>query len=158
MLSISYKNNPNSPGHKNIFVSVPQLNIYKSADSYYFVLDNQYRPNVESLAKGIEGLCLLLKNWITWITTVKKGESLFLPFDFSDEYLGGLCLTITQEEMIILTIGFTTEATGWSVSPTSSQKIENIPFIITSEELICTPKELIDSINISIDEIRKIIE
>lgn len=123
MLSILYKENFDFPGHKDIIVSIPEINIDKLCDLYYFVIDNEYKPADESHRKGIESLCILLENWITWLNDLTFGEAVFLPFDLSDEYLGGFYVTLSQNNTLVVFYCYSREMMGHSISPTSAEKI-----------------------------------
>ncbi len=90
-------------GHDDIFLKIDNLPTYtKTGDSYY-LLDFLEISDEELKNNGIEnGQVLnyatikLIEYWNSIIGKAEKGTEIFLPFDFQDEYVGGLLITETK--------------------------------------------------------------
>ena len=90
-------------GHDDIFLKIDNLPTYtKTGDSYY-LLDFLEISDEELKNNGIEnGQVLnyatikLIEYWNSIIGKAENGTEIFLPFDFQDEYVGGLLITETK--------------------------------------------------------------
>jgi hypothetical protein len=58
-------------------------------DLYHLFKDDSLLKGDYQHNKGILNFLLLLENWTKRLASANDGQSVFLPFDFSDEYLGG---------------------------------------------------------------------
>ena len=65
----------------------------RHVDSYYFALDPavQDRPQDQRIRTSLERL---LDQWLTALQHATPGQSVFLPFEFADEYTGWLRVTV----------------------------------------------------------------
>ncbi len=91
-------------GHADLFLKIDSFPTYsKTGDSYYLldfleITDDNLKEN-----KIQDGQVLnfatteLINYWNTRIGKTEKGKTTFLPFDFQDEYIGGLMLTPTSQ-------------------------------------------------------------
>jgi len=87
------------------------------ADSYYLAIDPAMLPKQESPNKSRLVLSLLLEKWQEAIQQAKQLQSVFLPYDFSDEYTG--CLSCKVDgELIEIIPGFSNRE-GWNVGPSN---------------------------------------
>lgn len=104
-------------GHKDLSLIFNELDIVKVADSYYFAIDNQVLPQSESKDKVILILKNLIDGWMKRVLALTVNEITFLPFDFSDQYLG--CLMVKQINSVEISVcyGITTSVSGWEISP-----------------------------------------
>lgn len=89
-MKIEFIPNNNQVSHKDIHIKIPELDINKFVDSYYFAIDIRTLPNEETDEKVIIILNNLLREWIDNIDQLQEGDSAFLPYDFSDQYIGGI--------------------------------------------------------------------
>jgi hypothetical protein len=87
---ITYTENLLSPFHRDIHISLPELNIENYVDSYYFALDSGILPEEENDEKVKIVLRNLLTDWLLALDDLNDGYITHLPFDFSDEYVGAL--------------------------------------------------------------------
>eukprot|EP01133_Synstelium_polycarpum_P016563 gene16563-19681_t len=86
-------------GHDDLFLRIGTEPAYlKTADSYY-LFDFLEISDEEIKSKNLKGqqllsfgLIRLLDYWTSRITSIEPGQCTFLPFDFSDEYIGGLLI------------------------------------------------------------------
>ena len=84
-------------------------------DSYYLGLDPTISPDDESPDKVRHVLSCLLEQWLACIETTIDGESIFLPYDFSDESTCWLRCDF-HEGMVTLQPGWS-DKEGWSLKP-----------------------------------------
>jgi hypothetical protein len=90
-------------GHHDLFLKIDAIPEYSgTADSYYLfdfleVSDSDFEKlNLKKGERIKYGTIELLKYWIERIRKIEKGQQTFIPFDFSDEYVGGLLLEKTK--------------------------------------------------------------
>ena len=82
-------------------------------DSYYFALDPA--TSGEDSAKVRAILRRLLKQWVEYLRSARRGSTFYLPFDISDQCIG--CLRcVCQEDSVVVTRGWSTTE-GWTVPP-----------------------------------------
>jgi hypothetical protein len=112
----------NGRAHDDLVLALPGYT--RTADSYYLALDSKLRPGDESPDKRRAVLVSLLQSWLTALDQLSSGDSVCLPYDFSDEYIGVLVCTPTGEQIQIMP-GFLSSS-GWSVSPSDPK--ECFPF------------------------------
>jgi hypothetical protein len=90
-------------GHDDIFLKIDNLPTYtKIGDSYYLldfleISDEELKDNhIEDGHALNYATTKLIDYWNYRIGKAKKGTEIFLPFDFQDEYVGGLLLMETS--------------------------------------------------------------
>lgn len=103
----------------------------RAGESYYLGL----QPNSEYHEfRPAEGTRQLVAEWIRYISDMKDGEQLFLPFDFSDEYTRWITMRREGRDVIIVFGWATVE--GWSISPRDlSQYAHGLPGFMPDEPL-----------------------
>lgn len=91
-------------GHDDIFLKIDNLPTYtKTGDSYYLldyleISDEELKDNnVEDGQVLNYAASKLIDYWNNRIGKAEKGKDVFLPFDFQDEYVGGLLLIETSQ-------------------------------------------------------------
>ena len=95
------------------------------ADLYRFWLDNSFMPSDTLYTKGVLNFIFLLENWKKRTLGASDGEHVFLPFDFSDQYVAGFYVLGSSSETIKVSYILAGEMSGWTHSPT--QIYEMIP-------------------------------
>ena len=85
-------------------------------DSYYLWSDPIYPDDFPR--KDLCVLKLLVSQWYSLILQTKDGESVLLPFDFSDEYTGCFKVMCALDEVIISIVA-TNDPNGIGISPSS---------------------------------------
>ncbi|GAA5022024.1 hypothetical protein GCM10011506_01720 [Marivirga lumbricoides] len=90
-------------GHDDIFLKIDNLPIYtKTGDSYYLldfleISDEELKNNNVKDGQFLNyATTKLIDYWNSRIGQAEKGTEIFLPFDFQDEYIGGLLLIETS--------------------------------------------------------------
>ena len=112
--------NITSDFHKDIRLVIPDLQIAVDVDSYHLLKDTDVSFNGNGYDKVIEVLIIVIQNWVIVVRRMKTNEIDFLPFDFSDEYIG--CLRIEkQSNMLLVQYGFTQSIMGVDLFPTQYQ-------------------------------------
>jgi len=89
----------------------------RHVDSYYFSLDPavQDRPEEQRIRASLERL---LDQWLTAVQNARTGQTIFLPFEFSDEYTGWLRITVEGDRVRC--------RPGWSAIPGHAVSPSNI--------------------------------
>ncbi|WP_128546996.1 hypothetical protein [Larkinella soli] len=101
MITIEFEENKDFQFHSDLHISVPELNIYTDADTYFFADDPGILPAEPSEEKVKAGLFHLLENWIKSVQSLHEGNTAFLPFDFSDQYTGALKVSRRGNELTV---------------------------------------------------------
>ncbi len=90
-------------GHGDIFLKIDNLPAYSKTGDSYYLFDFLEISDEELKDNGIEDIYVLnyattklVDYWNYRIGEAKKRTEIFLPFDFQDEYVGGLLLTETS--------------------------------------------------------------
>ena len=151
-LEIEFRDN--GTGHKDIFLNISELKQTQVADSYYLILDSK-----EETIKGAKKVLIkLLTYWIDIVSNLEQNQVKNLPFDFSDQYLGGFQVSLTDDSRIALKYGFTLEIMGYSISPSQPAKVNSIPIIFKEDnrelDFFMNRADLIDDITLSIENIK----
>lgn len=100
-MEITFKENENFLFHKDLHVCIPELNIDVYTDTYYFALDNGILPEEETEDKVKIVLTDLLSYWEKTVEELQENNIAFLPYDFSDQYLGALKIKRKKFDLII---------------------------------------------------------
>lgn len=116
-------------GHKDLTLVFDELELTEVADSYYFAIDNLFLPENESKDKVILVLKNLMDAWVKRVLMLLVNDVTFLPFDFSDQYLGCFRVEQINNKEISVCYGFTANVSGFEIPPSS---IDN--FLIMSDE------------------------
>ena len=77
----------------------------KKCDSYYFALDRNLGVEEENPEKIRKVLKRLLEQWLESVNISDSGSFLYLPYDFSDEYVGCLRCEVS-DSFLLLTDGY----------------------------------------------------
>ncbi len=112
-----YKENNKIGGHNNLVLEISLAEFKQITDTYYFSLDNGFLEKDESIKKTNLNIINLLGNWLLEVEKIVEGEFIFLPFDFSDEYLGCLKVFKNVNNTLCISYGITTAYNGVSLSP-----------------------------------------
>ena len=91
-------------GHDDLFLKIDNFTTYtKTGDSYYLLdfleINEDELNNIEIENEQVLNFATtkLIDYWNSRIGKTKKGTDIFLPFDFQDEYVGGLLLRETTQ-------------------------------------------------------------
>jgi len=90
-------------GHKDLFLKVDTMvNSVKVADSYYLFgflefSDKDFKNISDQDGERLKyGASQLIEFWRARIQKLERGQKTFIPFDLSDQYIGGLQLEKTK--------------------------------------------------------------
>lgn len=98
-------------------------------DSYHYVID---QDDESAGLNGYDKLVFLMKKlFFVWVDTIEKGYG-FLPFDFSDQYLGGFLVSSIDVDTIKLDYGYYEDLYGWldGIIATAKADHTHLTFII----------------------------
>jgi len=109
---IQLKFHDNRTGHDDIvftFFAYQQI-----CDSYYFFIDSNFSSE-ENIDKFVKVFNKLVDQWLDYIRLLGDEDSIYLPFDFSDQYTG--CARVVKHgDNLAITPGWS-NIEGWSVFP-----------------------------------------
>ena len=94
-----------------------ELNELCYLDLYWLCQDNCFLKSESTISKGLLNFVLLLNNWKKLIYEL-SGKRVFLPFDFSDQYVSGLIVEKNQMGELFISYECTQDVIGPGVSPT----------------------------------------
>jgi hypothetical protein len=87
----------------------------RTMDSYYLALDSALLAGDESADKVRRVLIRLLQRWVEALARATPTRTVYLPFDFSDEYTG--CLQCRPYGDFIEIVPGTSNREGWKLWP-----------------------------------------
>ncbi len=103
--------------HENLYLSIEcnqGESVSEYGDLYYFANDIHFIGKSNSYEKAVLSFISMLGCWIEKLK--KTTYNVFLPFDFSDEYIGGLFITNSNDNYIVR-YGVSREFTGSAYAP-----------------------------------------
>lgn len=106
-------------GHADICISIADINFSTEVDSYYLRIDHLFMPEDESSEKVKKCLELMVSGWITTIERIAVNQTTYLPYDFSDQYVGVFRIHKKLSDKMSIRPGFTTKYSGWEICPSS---------------------------------------
>ena len=141
-------------GHHDLFLKIDVLPAYsQTSDSYYlsdFLKITSNRDNLKYIATKF------LFYWKSRIESIKIGESKFIPFDLSDEYLGGLMFEKTRMGFKVTSV-FTSDIHGYGVTESNLDKqiqVKNIKFEASeNQEWLISEEVIFQGLDWSLSEI-----
>jgi hypothetical protein len=123
MLTIKFQDNLHFPSHKDIHVKYEELHIDTWVDSYYLALDQHLLPRIETFEKARMVQKHIFKNWQLMVQNLNENESLILPYDISDQYIGFLYVQQINFYLYI-SKGWTEKYYGYSFTPSFDKYLE----------------------------------
>jgi hypothetical protein len=129
--------------HKDILLKISNLDLEQYVDSYYFGIDDSNDQTVS--VKSLYNFRMLLGGWAFTVKGMSIGGVAFLPFDFSDEYIGCLRVEVLEENLLRLQYGCTRKYTGYMLSPVNDYSLEmsDEDFIPSSDFIVESKDEFI---------------
>ncbi len=106
---------PNGRWHEDLVLELDER--VWTCDSYYFLIDDSI-DGPEDQAKVERGLVRLLDQWLMALRSAAPVDLIYLPYDFSDQYIGSLECRLQLEEASI--------TRGCSLTPACSVRPSNI--------------------------------
>ncbi|MBF9239885.1 hypothetical protein I2I05_21010 [Hymenobacter sp. BT683] len=135
-------------GAISMHLAVEAIGLDEKADLYYLSLEgegNTQEPDSTALFSTIERL---LSGWLFQVKNLEAQQVAYLPFDFSDEYLGCLKCKLISPGKVSISYGYTRERYGHSVIPSQSKdfKLSEESYIPTSGSAILESAVVINHI------------
>ncbi len=149
---------PKNSRHNDLIIEIKDKNIQKSVDTYYFALDENFLENNESQKKVILALIVYLNILIDEVKKLDNSKNkLLFPIDFSDEYIGFLIISKSENDELKINYGITTSLQGYSYYPTKFKDFDqNVEIDHIDEWNFHIPlNKLISDTNSSIQNIKK---
>jgi hypothetical protein len=113
----------------------------QKCDSYYFALDRNLASEDESQTKVRAVLKRLLEQWLEYVDNSALRDTLYLPYDFSDEYIGCLHCEVA-DSFVSLTNGYLSIG-GYDVFPSDISDLvrTNSYFTVTDKNSMQIQKQ-----------------
>jgi len=111
MLSLLFEDN--GTGHRDLVLTLGEAQW--RADSYYLALDRGLLPDHEDVPKIRLVLRRLLQQWAHLVTTLEDGKTVYLAYDFSDQYTAWIECS-REQHVFALRRGWST-LEGWALYP-----------------------------------------
>lgn len=143
---------PSGSLHNDLHLIIKAIDFECVADTYYLLLDDNIQWTHDDYKKVNEVLIHILNKWIDKLESLKLGDQCFLPFDFSDQYIGCLCVELIDKTTLKGIYGFTRKITGIHIYPSDIESftIEINDFESDSRAFSIDQKNLISDIHHSI--------
>ncbi len=145
---ISFEFNDNNTGHKDLYLHFAGDTWI--CDSYYLALDQAILPELEDGTKIRSVLCSLLQQWIDALKRLSKEESVYLPFDFSDQSTRWLECSLVNNETVV-SLGYSMTQ-GWALTPSKLGDLTQRPrgFVVDGPSIRCQLEKIQKSLEVSI--------
>ena len=112
-MELSLRFEDNRKAHRDLILRIGDRSW--TCDTYYLALDRRLLPDREDSEKVKAVLRQLLHQWLSAVEHVPDGGTVFLPYDFSDQYTGWLRCQRTGSNAIVCRGSASVE--GWSFFP-----------------------------------------
>jgi hypothetical protein len=139
--------------HSDIFLKVDAMpSFFQVADTYF--LRDFLNKGFETKEQVVLGYLDYFKKKILGL----NDEKTFIPFDISDQYVGGLFIAKGNKGLIKVEYAWTEEITGWGVSQESitNQLKEKIKEFKIDRDWLISKDSVIEGLNWSIEKIKKL--
>lgn len=110
-----------------IKLELSPISFSRESSTYYWAIDEYFQKGDEGVYKVLKNFKLMLSKWLNSILQNKKEGVFYLPFDFSDEYIGMLKVSFFNHDITKVEYGYTQELTGWKISPSQYKKFDIHP-------------------------------
>lgn len=124
------------------------------ADLYYLASDNNLE--IEQIEIKIKvSFVKLMNQWIDRIESLNLSETTYLPFDFSDQYIGCLKVSKLENDKLSLLYGYTRQFEGWQLPPSNIEKfiLNENSFELDWENNTVNKEDLLNAIAVSISDV-----
>ena len=127
-------------GHKDLNFQIDGLTEQLTFDSYYFALATE---RASEHLSTVQAIAQLISFWIMKLESLDSNETIFLPIDFSDQYIGCLRVTSMNGELE-LNYGYTITG-GYGVNPLDPEEFSNNvkDFVAEPVNLLLSHRELL---------------
>jgi hypothetical protein len=115
-------------------------------DSYYLALDHKLLPDREDADKVRAVLRQMLEQWLVAVERLPDAGTVYLPYDFSDQYTGWLACQRSGNEVAV-SRGWS-DVEGWSFSPSAAGDLLECPrgFRVDGPTVQGSVSELVEAI------------
>ena len=120
---ISFVFKDNGSMHGDLVLSIGGTDIV--CDTYYLALDQQGASELSDAGRVRVNLAMLLRQWLQALSEISDGGTVYLPYDFSDEYTGWLACQRSGLEVSV-SVGWAL-VEGWALMPPSQGDIMTTP-------------------------------
>ena len=122
-------------------------------DLYYYCLDYSLIDHEQSIAKGFLNFFLMLENWKVKIRALTPNEITFLPFDYSDQYIGFFLLERLSIDEMTIQYAYTTDYIGANAAPSQLHTINLLdkPYRLIDQQYTYSLTMFLQELESSID-------
>ena len=110
---------------REISLELVEIDFVQFSSTYYLSIDDFLMPEDDGTSKVLINLNELLSKWLICLQLLNQNnyKLVYLPFDFADEYMGFLRVSILPNNNFQLDYGYTEEIKGYSQSPSQMKCI-----------------------------------
>jgi hypothetical protein len=125
------------------------ISFLRESSTYYWAIDDFFEKGDEGVNKVLKNLKLMLSKWLDIILQNEKKGMFYLPFDFSDEYIGMLKISFSNYNIAKVEYGCTKALTGWEISPSQYKDFNIQPngYKPISSSFEISTKDFIEDLN-----------
>lgn len=134
-----------------ISLTLGEGNFSQKADTYYYGIDNQMNTDYNVVHKVLVNLKELILKWHDCLVVAldENWRIVYLPFDFADEYVGFLKVSLVSVNLVSVEYGYSEEIRGYSLNPSNTTCLNELSlkqYDSLSESYACSHTELIHDI------------
>ena len=122
-MKVSLRYADNGTGHNDLVLSLGGRSF--RCDSYYLAIDDTLTLAVDGPGKVPAVLRLLLGHWLAAVGRLADGDTVYLPYDYSDQYVGWLACTRTGDDVAVAR-GWSEDG-GWDLTPSAPGDLAERP-------------------------------
>ncbi|PSL18815.1 hypothetical protein [Chitinophaga ginsengisoli] len=139
-------------GHRDIVITISAINFHSEVDSYYLCIDPLFMPEHETPDKVEKCLRLMIKSWVATIDKMEVDQTVYLPYDFSDQYVGVLGIKMKSDGEVYFSAGHTTRYCGYEISPSrdTALNLKEDEFANDGGEVVLSKDILINQLSSSL--------
>lgn len=131
------------------------ISFSRESSTYYWAIDDFFEKGDDGVNKVLRNLKLMLSKWLDAVLLNEKKGIFYLPFDFSDEYIGILKASFFDNNVTVIEYGNTRTLTGWEILPSQYKDFDIQPngYISISDSFEISTNDFIEDLNTWIKDI-----
>lgn len=140
MIKVEYKDN--GKDHRDLIVWFNRKKF--TCDTYYLVIGHNTSSRKKTVQKAKDEICKIIKEWITTLKKAGEGETVYLPFDFSDQFIRWFRCSITGDKIRI--------DEGWTANDFSPEKPSEKKFTVECKPVIVKYYKQLDELKVLLEK------
>lgn len=147
-------------GHGNLLLRLEAIGFTQVADTYYLAIDPSFMKDDVSERKVILNLRNLLEWWSASVEKLETEGVTYLPFDFSDQYIGCLRVAMRDAQILSVDYGSTRKFQGDSFDPSQCEAfvLADKDYNKSTDSFTCKKSVMLSDVKHSMDGMRNLLE